>query len=131
MYNIDIPQENLISKDGLNYIAIPYTWNPQKSFEIANAVTRYLLEKGFPCFSPISHGHPVNEIKGNPINHETWLTVDTLILRNCKTMILIDYGRNGDQLITDSKGCQLEIAFCWQNQISIIKCFVSDKAKFQ
>lgn len=129
MYNIVFPSLNQLKEHNyLCYLAIPYSWNPIKSFEIANVVTRHCLENKLLVFSPVSHDHPINLVGGNPIKHETWLNFDTTILSLCPAMILVYYGNNGHELIKQSSGCQQEIEFCQQHGIRIVRCDVTDKS---
>jgi hypothetical protein len=93
------------------YVAIPYTWNPEKSFEISNKVGALLIEGGYVIFAPVSHSHPISK-KMSPekvLDQNTWMNQDIPILRKCDKMILVMIGEDGDRLINESKGCQREI----------------------
>lgn len=126
MYNIAFSSLNQLKKD-LCYLAIPYSWNPEKAFEIANVVAKYCFDNGVPVFSPVSHGHPINLIEGNSINYETWVNFDLKILLNCHSMILVYYGIDGAKLIKQSLRYQREIEFCQEHGIPIFPCTVTDK----
>lgn len=95
----------------LTYLAVPYTWNPNKSFEIANKVAAKLMDEGKNIISPISHSHPIADYL-NPelrINQEFWMNQDLPILSKCDELLVIVIGDNGIDLINNSKGCQSEI----------------------
>jgi hypothetical protein len=128
MYDIKVSLTSMREQNKLVYLAIPYSWNPEKAFEIANVVARYCFENGVSVFSPVSHSHPIDLVGKNPIKHETWLNFDTAILLNCYAMILVYYGNNGHELIEQSLGCQREIEFCQQHGIQIFRCDVTDKS---
>ena len=93
------------------YLAIPYTWNPEKSFEIANKVAAKLMNEGNVIFSPISHSHPIADYLDPELktSQEFWMRQDLPIISKCDELLLIVIEENGIQLINESKGCQSEI----------------------
>lgn len=97
-------------KNRLIYLAIPYTWNPQKSFEIANRVAADLMEQGYIVFSPISHSHPIADwmTDDKRLSQDFWMYQDLPILDVCQELKLIVVGENGMELIQNSQGCQKE-----------------------
>lgn len=109
------------------YLAIPYSFNPQLSFEIANEITATLMEDGFVVFSPISHTHPLSEKMSSDLqfDHDFWMKQDLTILSRCDYLWVVNIHRyNGitaQQLIDDSKGCQTEMKKAQELNIPIFK----------
>lgn len=106
------------------YLSIPYTWYPQRSFEIANKVTAELMLDGFIVFSPISHSHPIAD--NMPLDKRTdndfWLLQDLEMLRRCDEMIVVrikSENGSGEQLIKQSKGCTAEIKYARELRLPI------------
>jgi nucleoside 2-deoxyribosyltransferase len=60
------------------YLAIPYTFNPELSFKIANRLSAELMSKGHVVFSPISHSHPIADFLPDELrtNSKWWMTQD-------------------------------------------------------
>lgn len=110
-----------MKKQKLAYLAIPYTWNAELSFKIANEVAADLMSKGYTVFSPISHSHVVADYLPDKLrfDQEFWMKQDIPILEKCDIMILIFIGENGLLLIKNSKGCQSEIKIASENNIPI------------
>lgn len=100
------------------YLAIPYTWNPEKSFEIANKVAAELMLKGNVVFSPISHSHPISlhMTKEQQIDHDLWMKQDLPMLLKAKKLVIIDLGQ---ELTRNSRGLQKEIKTARDNHIPI------------
>lgn len=95
----------------ITYLSIPYTFNPEKSFEIANIVAARLMSKGYIIFSPISHSHPIADYLDTELrtSQEFWMKQDIPLVSKCDEMIIVVIGDNGYSLIENSKGCQSEI----------------------
>ncbi len=113
-------------KNKLTYLAIPYTWNPNISYDIANEVTaKMMIEKNKIIFSPISHSHSIANVMDENMrcNFDFWLRQDSAILCMCHEMIIIYIGKSGRKLIKESKGCQREIEICNQLEIPIKKYY--------
>jgi len=93
------------------YLAIPYTWNPEKSFEIANKVAAKLMKEGHIVFSPISHSHVIADYLDNNLrtSQKFWMYQDIPILKVCSELHVIVIGKDGQKLISESKGCMREI----------------------
>lgn len=105
----------------ITYLAIPYTWNPEKSFEIANKVAARLIIDGHVVFSPISHSHPI-AVQMTPsakTDYNLWMQQDLPVLSKCSEMVLVHIGEHGYKLIAESRGCQSEINFAISNKIPI------------
>ena len=98
----------------LIYLALPYTWNGEESFKIANIVAGRLMKEGYIVFSPISHSHPIADYLDPELRYsqEFWMSQDLLILEKCDKMFVVIIGKpeNGIKLINESKGCQSELA---------------------
>lgn len=109
----------------VTYLMIPYTWNPEKSFEIANKVAADLMRKGIVVFSPISHSHPIADHLDPKLrlSQSFWMNMDLPILSLCKRAYLVVIGENGLDLIEKSKGCQSEINCANKLNIPIEKYF--------
>lgn len=105
----------------LTYLAIPYTWNPDKSFEIVNKVAAELMTMGFNIFSPISHSHPIakNLSSEQLTDHDFWMKQDLPMLSRCDHMMVVIIGEDGARLIEESKGCTREINEAKERDISI------------
>jgi hypothetical protein len=95
----------------LIYLAIPYTWNPEKSFEIATKVAAQLMEEGKVVFSPVTHSHPISQyIDDNfRLDHDFWMSMDLPILKKCDLLCVIVISDDGFDLIENSRGCKREI----------------------
>lgn len=97
----------------LVYLAIPYTWNPDRSFEIANKLSAILMENSdIVVFSPISHSHPISFyfVENNNLSADFWLKQDLRILEKCEELHIVRInGDFGQQLIENSYGCKKEI----------------------
>lgn len=106
----------------LTYLAIPYSFNPEDSFRIANEVAADLMEMGHVVFSPISHSHPIAQYLPEEclLDYQFWMDQDLPILGKCDKMVLVCLGDNGEELISNSRGCQREIKFARENNIEII-----------
>lgn len=113
----------------LCYLAIPYSFNPEKSFRIANEVSADLMQKGFHIFSPISHSHPINVSEENKTSYEFWMYQDLTILDRCDEIIFVVIGDSisGMQLIEESKGCIMERMFANARGIPISYYYYDDK----
>ena len=95
----------------ISYLAIPYTWNPAKSFEIANKVAAKLMQEGKVIFSPISHSHVVTDHMDEQFrtSQSFWMAQDLPLLSVCDELIMIVVGKDGMDLIMTSKGCVSEM----------------------
>lgn len=98
-------------KHKIIYLAVPYTWNPDKAFEIANKMAAKLMKEGHIVFSPISHSHPVADYLDSSLrtSQKFWMYQDLPILERCDELWVIEMGENGQKLISNSKGCISEI----------------------
>lgn len=119
-------------KEKLAYLAIPYTWNAEESFEIANIVAAYLMEEGYVVFSPISHSHPISKYLPDELqfSQEFWMKQDLRILSLCDVMILVEIGEDGVDLIDESKGCQSEIKFAGENDIHVERLYYNTHSEY-
>ena len=94
------------------YLAIPYRWNPEEAFEIANSVASVLMEEGNVVFSPISHSHPIADYMGNHIrfDHDFWMAQDLPMVEWADEVHVVVIGEEGHVLIEESRGVQQEIS---------------------
>lgn len=98
----------------LIYLAIPYTWNPEVSYEIANKVSAELMKGGHVVFSPISHSHPIASHldKSLRTDHVFWMGKDLPVLKKCDELCIVHIkgkGLDPEKLIKESRGLQEEI----------------------
>lgn len=89
------------------YLAIPYSFDPQRSFEIANKVASDLMSKGNVVISPISHSHPIADYLPDELrtDSEWWMKQDLPLLEFADEIHVICI--NDEE--TKSKGIQLEL----------------------
>ena len=80
-----------MNKNEIIYLAIPYTWNAERSFEIVNKVAADLITKGYIVISPISSSHPISKHmdKKYQFDQNTWQHQDLPILERCDVLLLI------------------------------------------
>lgn len=101
------------------YLSIPYTWNPERSFEIANKVAAELMLAGNVVYSPISMGHNIANYLSEEArtSSDWWRKYEPAFIEWCDEMhvVVIDAEHTapvhaaGWALIRDSKGCQAEM----------------------
>jgi len=104
----------------LVYVAIPYTWNKELSFEIANKVSAILMESGYNVFSPISHSHNIDYYITVKTDFNFWMEQDLCILHKCDKLIIVRINdKYGDELIKNSPGCQKELNLAKELDIPI------------
>ena len=95
------------------YLAIPYSYNPEKSFSIANEVAAKLMLKGNIVFSPISHSHHIaDHLPANiRTDSEWWMHHDLPMIDWANKLVVIVIGEYGHELIEQSKGVQAELEY--------------------
>lgn len=120
-------------KNKIIYLGLPYTFNPEESFRIANEVASVLMDRGYIVFSPISHSHPIaqNYSEEKRIDQQFWLNQDLPMLLKCDEVFFILIGENGTELFVNSKGCQAEYLTAKQKKMPIkyIK-YINNKIEF-
>lgn len=94
------------------YLAIPYTFNPQRSFEAANKITAKLMLEGHVVFSPISHSHSVAEHLPEDLlfDHDFWMRMDLPLLEWADEVHVVILGEMGAELVENSRGVKAELA---------------------
>ncbi len=94
----------------MKYLAIPYTWNPDVSFDIVNRVAADLMAKGDIIFSPISHSHCIADHleKELRIDQDFWMHQDLPMVALAEEVIVVVINGNMD-LVLNSQGVQTEI----------------------
>lgn len=92
------------------YLAIPYTWNPDKSFEIVNKVAAKLMSDGEEVFSPISHSHCIANYLPEHLrtDQEFWMKQDIPMVQKADELKVVIIN-NDMGLLWDSKGVQQEL----------------------
>jgi len=95
------------------YLAIPYSYHPEHSVEIADKVAAELMSEGYIVFSPISHGHGIADYLEDGIRNNSvwWEQQNFPFIDWCDSVYIIDIGRYGDKLIEESIGVQAEIKY--------------------
>jgi hypothetical protein len=107
-------------KNKVSYLAIPYTWNAKRSFLIANKVAAKLMSEGKVVISPISHGHVIaDHLEESRYNNDFWLKQDLTLLGLCDELIIILIGKDGIDLVSQSKGCTAELEYAKKFHIPI------------
>lgn len=103
------------------YLAIPYTWNPKRSFDIANDVAAKLMIEGKRVFSPISHSHPIAQRMDAELltNYDFWMNQDAHQVAYADKLICVVIGDMGHNLIFNSRGVQKEIKIAKELNIPI------------
>ena len=101
------------------YLSIPYTWNPERSFQIANKVAAELMLAGNVVYSPISMGHNIADHLPEEArtSSDWWRKYEPAFIEWCDEMVVVriidrnapEYLIDGWDLIRDSKGCQAEM----------------------
>ncbi len=93
------------------YLAIPYSYNPEQSFKIANRVTARLMNEGHVVFSPITQGHTIAQYLPYAIKKDSdwWMKQDLPHLEWADELHVISIGKDGCNLIANSEGCQHEL----------------------
>lgn len=101
------------------YLSIPYTWNPERSFEIANKVAAELMLAGNVVYSPISMGHNIAQhLPGEArTSSDWWRKFEPAFIEWCDEMVVVRIIENdhpvpfiaGWDLISKSEGVQAEI----------------------
>lgn len=70
----------------LYYFAHPYTGDEQNNFILANHRSVELLNRGFYIFSPITHSHPLQNIK--IFDGKVWEELDRFFIDFCDGLIV-------------------------------------------
>jgi nucleoside 2-deoxyribosyltransferase len=99
------------------YLAIPYSYNPEESFRIANKIAARLMKEGHNVFSPISHSHPIANHLPEELrtDSEWWMTQDLPFVEWADEVHVVSIGGYGWDLIEESKGVQREILHAAQH----------------
>ncbi len=91
----------------LIYLAIPYSGMKDSSYDQVNKAMIKFLEKGFNCFSPISHFHGLAKL-GSPVDWNYWQKICEDWVQRCDEVIVL-VPKEGTDKIRNSKGVQAEI----------------------
>lgn len=93
------------------YLAIPYTFNSELSYQISNEVAAKLMGEGNIVFSPISHSHVIADYmdEGLRYSQDFWMNQDLPFIEWCDKVFCIVIGEFGYELIDNSKGVQREL----------------------
>lgn len=90
------------------YLAIPYSFNPELSYKIANTVAAKLMAEGYVVFSPISHSHPIADSLPEELrtDHDFWMKQDLPMLEWADELHVVELGGN---LTENSRGVNEEM----------------------
>jgi nucleoside 2-deoxyribosyltransferase len=104
------------------YLAIPYSFNPEHSFYVANKMAAQLMEAGHVVFSPISHSHPISKFLPAELKIDSlwWMDQDLPFIVESEEVYVVVIGAMGHQLIAESKGVQMEMEFAKKCKKKII-----------
>jgi nucleoside 2-deoxyribosyltransferase len=93
------------------YLAIPYTFNADLSYSIANKVAADLMSQGYVVFSPISHSHIIADHLHPDLRYSQsfWMAQDLPLIEWCDEVRVVCIGKEGHSTIANSKGCQSEL----------------------
>lgn len=108
------------------YLAIPYSFNPKMSFDIANRVAADLMAMGHVVFSPISHSHPIADHMDEALrlDHDFWMRADLPLVEWADEVRVVVIGEYGLDLIEKSKGVKREMQYAKElgKPVKFIKC---------
>ena len=95
------------------YLAIPYSYNPSQSFKIANKITAQLMAEKNLVFSPISHSHCIADHLPDELRTDSdwWMQHDLPFIDWADKVYVVCIGEMGADLIEQSKGVQMELAY--------------------
>jgi len=95
------------------YLAIPYSYDPDESFRIANFAAAYQMKMGNIVFSPISHSHHIADHLDSDLrlDHEFWMEQDLPMIDWADKLVVVVIGDAGIDLIELSRGVQAEIGY--------------------
>lgn len=73
------------------YLAIPYSINPELSFDVSCKIAGKLISQGNIVFSPITHSHPIYMKNKDllPSDSEFWLNQDLPFMGICDELHII------------------------------------------
>ncbi len=85
----------MINDKKLVYLAAPYSHEDIKVRNkrvktIAKVAGKLIKDKDVYVFSPITHGHPINQSVKEAIGYDYWLTFDKAMLDMCDEMWITD-----------------------------------------
>jgi nucleoside 2-deoxyribosyltransferase len=104
------------------YLAIPYSFNPELSFKIANKIAAKLMIAGHIVFSPISHSHPVADYLPDNLRTDSdwWMKYDLPMIDWADEVHVVCIGHYGPDLVAESKGVQMEMVHAQNTNKPII-----------
>ena len=99
----------------MTYLAIPYSFDPDISYEIVSKVAAELINRGEVIYSPINMFHHLSsKVRANQTDSDFWLKQCLPAMKACKKlMVIIPFdqriGIQAQTLIKQSQGVQAEI----------------------
>jgi nucleoside 2-deoxyribosyltransferase len=93
------------------YLAIPYSFNPELSADLANKAAARLMQDGHVVFSPISHSHGIADYLPPSLRTDShwWMQQDLPFVDWADEVHVVVIGELGHELIEQSIGVQAEI----------------------
>lgn len=96
------------------YLAIPYSFNPEISYDVVNKAAAQLMKQGHRVYSPVSMGHGIADWLPEDVryNSEFWLHQFLPLMLECDKLVIVKINspfKQFEQLLQESKGCQAEI----------------------
>lgn len=75
------------------YLACPYS-DPdpavrQARYEVVTKAAGELIKRGHLVFSPITHGHSINQMCGTPTDYEYWREFNESMIDWCDTLVIV------------------------------------------
>ena len=105
------------------YLAIPYTGMEESAFGQANAGLALILNKGYNCFSPISHCHTMSKNFNVPGTWDFWKNIDFEFIDWAEEVwVLIPQESENLELVEKSTGVMAELGYA-AKQNKVIKFF--------
>ena len=72
------------------YIAIPYSFDPEFSFNLANRVAADYIDKGEVVYSPVSMFHHISmHTKADQMDSGFWLKQCLPMIKYCKKLVVV------------------------------------------
>lgn len=114
-----------LDKRQMIYLATPY-WHEEEIIRTervraAALLTRALIRRGLPVFSPIVHSHTLNHYAGAdvkksklPLSNQDWINLDFMYLGACNMMLVAQI--HGWR---ESSGIKQELEFCTKMKIPV------------
>jgi len=71
------------------YLGIPYTINPELSYQTSIRIAAHLMQHAAIVFSPVIHTHPIANFLETDWGWETWKSQDIPWVKLCEVMAVV------------------------------------------